>query len=88
MRCSAARQRIQALERRARWAPRLSCATAWISSTITVSAARGSDGLLGLEQDVERLRRGDQHVRRPSRHRLALVRRGSPERTITRMSGT
>ena len=60
----------------ARCAPRLSCATAWISSTITVSApARKRRLLLGGEQDVERLGRRDEDVRRPARHRLALVRR-------------
>ena len=60
----------------ARCAPRLSCATAWISSTMTVSApARKRRLRLGGEQDVERLGRRDEDVRRPARHRLALVRR-------------
>ena len=61
----------------ARWAPRLSPATAWISSTITVRTPASprrpdSDG----EQDEERLGRGHEHVRRALRALPALVRPG------------
>ena len=61
----------------ARCAPRLSPATAWISSTITVARrAQHLAALLGGEQDVERLGRGDQDVRRLPEHRLPRRLRG------------
>ena len=53
----------------ARCAPRLSRASAWISSTITVRTRRKrSRLLLGGEQQVERLGRGDEDVRRALEH--------------------
>ena len=60
----------------ARWAPRLSSAMAWISSTITVSTLRrSSPALLGGEEDEERLRSRDQDVRRRAEHLLSSRRR-------------
>ncbi len=54
---------------RARWAPRLSSATAWISSTMTVRTRRRcSRDLAGGEEDVEGLGRGDEDVRRVAEH--------------------
>ena len=79
----------------ARCAPRLSPATAWISSTMTVRDVREpAPARFRGEQDVERLGRGDQDVRRarrpawrrsragvsPVRTRGADLRRGQPRR--------
>ena len=75
-RCAAGGRRTKRASRSsdsARWAPRLFGATAWISSTITVRAlasiARPDSR---AEQDVERLRRRHQDVRRTAAHRVAL----------------
>ena len=57
----------------ARWAPRLVCATAWISSTITHSASREELARARGEHQVERLGRRDQDVRRLAQHRRALL---------------
>ena len=67
----------RAARARARGAmPRLSPSTAWISSTITVRHGREHRAARPRgEQDVERLRRRHEHVRRPRRHRGALLRR-------------
>ena len=52
----------------ARWLPRLSRISAWISSTMTVRTLRSScAAALGREHQVERLGRGDQDVRRRAR---------------------
>ena len=72
----------------ARCEPRLSAAIAWISSTITVcTRAKQRARLLGRQQDEERLRRRDQHVRRLAQHpralglrRVAGARRGADRR--------
>ena len=57
----------------ARWAPRLVPATAWISSTITVSTEpQDLAGARGQHQ-VQRLGRGDQDVRRVAADRGALA---------------
>ena len=69
---AAARSRRSRL--RARCAPRFVPATACTSSTITVSTERSISRRLGGEQQVERLRRRDQDVRRLAQHRLALPR--------------
>ena len=54
----------------ARCAPRLSRATAWISSTITVSTVRSASRPLALvTQQVQRLRGGDDEARRRAQHR-------------------
>ena len=74
----------------ARWVPRLSRARAWISSTITVRTVRSmAAAAVAREQDVERLGRGDQDVRRLAAHRGARRAAGvSPVRTSTRTSGS
>ena len=58
---------------RARWAPRLVAARAWISSMITVSTpAQGLPGRRG-EHQVERLGRGDEQVGRVAHQPAPLV---------------
>ena len=61
--CSASRSSVSA-----RCAPRLVCATAWISSTITCSAPVEDLARLAREHQVERLGRRDQDVRRVADH--------------------
>ena len=78
MRCGGrSRDRCSSRSRvRARWAPRLVAARAWISSTITASTlAQGLPGLRG-EHQVERLGRGDEQVGRVADEPAALVGRG------------
>ena len=66
--------------------PRLLPARAWISSTITVrTVASMRRPAVGGEQDVERLGRGDQDVRRPLAHRPRSPGGVSPVRTWARM---
>ena len=61
----------------ARCAPRLSRATAWISSTMTVSTVRQRVAALGAgDEQVERLRGGDDEARWLAHHRGALRARG------------
>ena len=61
----------------ARCAPRLSRATAWISSTMTVSTVRSSLAALRAgHEEVQRLRRRDDEARRLAHHRGALRARG------------
>ena len=57
----------------ARWAPRFVPATACTSSTITVSTPRSISRALRGEQEVERLGRRDQDVRRGAEHLPALA---------------
>ena len=57
----------------ARCAPRLVRATAWISSTITVSTSREHLARLRGEDQVQRLGRRDEDVRRVAHHRRALL---------------
>ena len=74
----------------ARCEPRLLPATAWISSTMTVVAgAQHRPPALGGHQQVQRLRRGDQEVRRLLQHRGALGGRGvpGPDRHLDRRRG-
>ena len=61
----------------ARWAPRLFGATAWISSTMTERAVASiARPELRAEQNVERLRRRHQDMRRAAGHPHALGGRG------------
>ncbi len=54
-----------------RWAPRLSSATAWISSTITVDTMlQHRAAAFGCQEDIERLRCGHQDMGRTTEHRL------------------
>ncbi len=56
----------------ARWAPRLSSAIAWISSTMTrAHVAKDFAALVRRQQDVERLGRGHENVRWTPEHRSA-----------------
>ena len=66
--CSASRSSVSA-----RCAPRLVCATAWISSTITCSAPSKIVARLAGEHQVERLGRGDEDVRRVADHVAPLL---------------
>ena len=97
MRC---RRRPQTWSRRssesARCAPRRDSSTAWISSTMTTRAVRSiSRERLRGQQQVERLRRGDEDVRRRAQHRGALGlrrvaaphRRGDAHRRIAGLFG-
>ena len=74
----------------ARCAPRLVCATAWISSRITCSVPSKIFARLAGEHQVQRLRRGDQDVRRVPDHvaaapSAACRRCGSPTFTSAPM---
>ena len=62
--CSASRSSVTA-----RCAPRLVCATAWISSTITHCVPVKSSPRLRGEHEVQRLGRGDEDVGRGAQHR-------------------
>ncbi len=74
MRCRRSPHRAASLSSdKARWAPRLFGATAWISSTITDRALRQHRAPgLRAEQHVKRFRRRHQDVRRAAAHPLAL----------------
>ena len=68
----------------ARCAPRLVGASAWISSTITVSTLRSDLARLRREHQVERLGRGDEDVGRGARERAGAPCAGvSPVRIAT-----
>ena len=56
----------------ARCEPRFDGATAWISSTITASTPPEDLARLRADHQIERLRSGDQDVRRLATHRAAL----------------
>ena len=66
--CSARRSSVIA-----RCAPRLVCATAWISSTITCSAPSKISRACEVEHQVERLGRRDEDVRRVADHVAPLL---------------
>ena len=66
--CSTRRSSVSA-----RCAPRLVWATAWISSRITVSVPAKISRAPAGEHQVQRLRRGDQHVRRVLDHVAPLA---------------
>ncbi len=74
MRCRRSPHKAASLSSdKARWAPRLFGATAWISSTITDRALREHRAPgLRAEQHVKRFRRRHQDMRRAAAHPLAL----------------
>ena len=78
-RCAAAAARVSASSRSsesARCAPRLVPARAWISSTMTQRTPRSASRACEVRMQVERLRRGDEDVRRPLAEGAPLVGRG------------